>query len=107
MTRDAQRFLIGFSLLVTLLAVLPLAVRNPYYLNILNVVGLNVLVVTGLNLLIGFAGHISLGHAGFFALGAYISGILTGSYGWPVWPTLVLGAGLVAGLAALIGTPTL
>lgn len=107
MSRQGRTFLAALAGLAALLAALPWVVNNPYYLNVLNVVALNVLVVTGLNLLIGYAGHISLGHAAFFGLGAYISGILTGTYGWPPWPTMVLAACLVALVAAVIGAPTL
>jgi branched-chain amino acid transport system permease protein len=94
--------------LVTLaVAATPFWVTNPYYLNVLNVLALNALVVTGLNLLIGYAGQISLGHAAFYGLGAYISSILTGSYGWPPWPTLVFAALAVALVALVLGIPTL
>lgn len=85
----------------------PVWVRNPYYLNVLTIVGLNSLMVVGLNLLIGYAGQISLGHAAFYGLGAYGSGILTATYGWSPWTALLVsmtGCGLVA---YLVGNPTL
>ncbi len=88
-------------------ALIPLAVNNPYYLNVLNVVALNVVVVTGLNLLIGFAGAISLGHAAFFGLGAYASAILSSTYGLSPWLAMPLAAAAVALLALLLGAPTL
>ncbi len=107
MTSQGKKFFLTLAGLAALLALLPLAVTNPYYLNVLNVVALNVLVVTGLNLLIGYAGQISLGHAAFFGLGAYISGILSGSYGWEPWTALVVAALVVALVALVIGLPTL
>ncbi len=107
MSREGKRFLLGFLLLASAVAALPVWIRNPYYLNVLNVVGLHVLIVVGLNLLIGFAGHISLGHAGFFGVGAYLSGILTGTYGWCPWLTMGFAACLTASLALGIGIPTL
>ena len=107
MSASGKRFYAGLLGLAVLLALLPLAVNNPYYLNVLNVMALNVIVVTGLNLLIGYAGHISLGHAAFFGLGAYLSGILTVSYGWDPWPTMLVAAVVVALIATLIGGPTL
>ncbi len=107
MSREGARFLFVFVVLAAAAAVLPLVVANPYYLNVLNVVALNVIIVSGLNLLIGFAGHISLGHAAFFGLGAYLSGILTTSYGWSPWPTMVFAAVVVGMLAMVIGIPTL
>jgi branched-chain amino acid transport system permease protein len=74
---------------------------------VLNISALNILVVIGLNLLMGFAGQISLGHAAFFGLGAYLSGILTTTYGFPIWPTLFLAMALTAAVAFAIGIPTL
>ena len=94
-------------LLALVLALLPVAIRNPYTLNILNLIGLYVIVVLGLNLFTGYAGQISLGHAGFFGLGAYGSAILTASYGFPPWPTMVLVAIAVSLVALIIGIPTL
>ncbi len=105
--RSSRSFFWGLLGLVVALALMPFLVSNPYYLNVLNVLALNALVVTGLNLLIGYAGQISLGHAGFYGLGAYISAILTGSYGWPPWPTLIFAALMVGVIALVIGIPTL
>ncbi len=100
-------FFWGLGGLAAALAVVPLLISDPYYLNVLNVVALNALVVIGLNLLIGYAGQISLGHAGFFGLGAYLSAILSGGHGWPPWLALLAAALLVALVASLIGVPTL
>ncbi len=94
--------------LVGLLALLGgIFIDNEYYLNVLNIVALNVIVVTGLNLLIGFAGQISLGHAGFYGLGAYLAGILSGSYDWPVWVAIIFTALVVGVIALVVGWPTL
>ena len=102
-----RSFFWGLGGLAVAAAVMPLLVTNAYYLNVLNVLALNALVVIGLNLFIGYAGQISLGHAGFYGLGAYISAILTGSYGWPPLPTIIFAAVVVALVAAVIGVPTL
>jgi branched-chain amino acid transport system permease protein len=102
-----RRFFIILGCLALAAALAPLLVTNPYYLNVLNVLALNALVVTGLNLLIGYAGQISLGHAAFYGLGAYISAILTGSYGWDPWTTLLFAALVVAAVALILGIPTL
>lgn len=90
-----------------LLAVIPLLIRNPYKLGLLNLIGLQVIVVLGLNLFIGFAGQISLGHAAFFGLGAYGSALLT-IPGWlDPWSALLVTALGVALLAFLLGWPIL
>jgi branched-chain amino acid transport system permease protein len=104
MGRQNKIYLILFALAVFSL---PFFLRNNYHLMVLNISALNILVVIGLNLLIGFAGQISLGHAAFFGLGAYLSGILTATYGFPIWPTVLLAMALTAGVAFGIGVPTL
>ena len=104
MGRQNKICLLLFALVVFSL---PLFLGNNYHLMVLNLSALNILVVIGLNLLMGFAGQISLGHAAFFGLGAYLSGILTATYGFPVWPMVFLAMALTAGVAFGIGIPTL
>ncbi len=89
------------------LALTPLAMRNPYNLGILNLIGLYVIAVLGLNLFIGYAGQISLGHAAFFGLGAYGSAILTATYHLPPWPAMAVTAAALALVALILGVPTL
>jgi branched-chain amino acid transport system permease protein len=95
------------SLLGILFFSIPLVIKNPYYLNVLNIVGLNVLVVAGLTLLIGYAGQISLGHGGFYAMGAYISALLAINLGWSPWVTTLVAMAATGVTALLIGVPTL
>ena len=98
---------LGLLFLALAIILFPLVISNPYYLNVVNIIGLNTLIVVGLNLLIGYAGQISLGHAAFYGLGAYLSGILTVSYGLSPWVAMIA-AMIVTGLLALIiGIPTL
>ena len=61
-------------------------------LGVLVFVGIHTMLAIGLNLLLGYAGQISLGHAGFFGMGAYLSGILTSTYGWNPWLAMPLAA---------------
>jgi branched-chain amino acid transport system permease protein len=89
------------------IALLPLALPNPYTYEVAILVGLNAIVCIGLNLLIGYAGQISLGHAGFFGLGAYGSAILAARYGWPPSLALLASVALVGLLAWLVGRPIL
>ena len=104
MGKQNKIYLFLFALVVF---ALPFFLRNNYHLMVLNISALNILVVIGLNLLMGFAGQISLGHAAFFGLGAYLSGILTATYGFPVWPTIFLAMAITGGIAFVIGIPTL
>ena len=77
------------SLALFILA-LPLFIKNPYYLNVLAIMGLNAMVAIGLSLFIGYAGQISLGHGAFYGLGAYGSAILAVHYGFPPYLSMIL-----------------
>jgi branched-chain amino acid transport system permease protein len=55
----------------------------------------------------GYAGQISLGHAGFFGIGAYCSGLLNVKLGFPPWIAAVVAIAFTAGVAYIIGIPTL
>lgn len=103
MNRDMIKFLAFAALILSA----PLAFSGGYMMNVLLFVGINTMLAIGLNLLLGYAGQISLGHAGFFGLGAYLSGILTATYGWNPWLAMPLTAAVVGGLAFLIGFPIL
>ncbi|MBP2313557.1 branched-chain amino acid ABC transporter permease [Azospirillum soli] len=99
--------LLSLAALAVVIAVLPLALTNNFYLDIAILAGFNAIVCVGLNLLIGYAGQISLGHAGFFGIGAYASGILVTTYGWPPIAALLVGALFVGVLAFLLAKPIL
>jgi branched-chain amino acid transport system permease protein len=101
--------------LVVLNVVLP-RVTNPYYFQVLMLIGINIVLAVSLNLVNGFTGQFSIGHAGFMAVGAYTSAMFTLKLGaplaasWaylppPVAQGLVLLMALVAGglLAAVAG----
>lgn len=98
---------ISLLLFALMILAIPAALRNNYYLMVLNVAALNVIVVIGINLLIGYAGQISLGHAAFFGLGAYLSAIFTVTLGLPLWPTILLAMAVTGTVAFAIGIPTL
>lgn len=86
---------------ITLLALLlvPLVVRNDYYLHLCIVSAIFVVVALGLNLIVGYVGQLSLAHAAFFALGAYVSALLFVKLKWSMWIGLPAAA-VFTGLAA-------
>ena len=55
---------------------LPLVVRNEYYLQILTQGYVLAISACGLNVIVGLAGQLSLAHAGFFGIGAYAVALL-------------------------------
>jgi len=102
-----NRDLIKFLAFAIMIMAAPLAFNGGYLMNVLVFVGIHTMLAIGLNLLLGYAGQISLGHAGFFGLGAYLSGILTATYGWNPWLAMPLAAAAVGAVAFLIGFPIL
>jgi branched-chain amino acid transport system permease protein len=85
----------------------PFMLTNDYYLSTLTIAFLNAMIVVGLNLLLGFAGQISLGHGAFYGLAAYTTAVVTTTYGLPIPVGLVSGVATAAGVAWIIGIPTL
>lgn len=53
------------------------------------------------DLVLGITGLLSFGHGMFFAFGAYLSGILLKSFGWPLWQVLI-GIGVLGVVQALL-----
>ncbi|MCC6348363.1 MAG: branched-chain amino acid ABC transporter permease [Candidatus Eisenbacteria bacterium] len=123
-----RRALGPVALLIALTALnvwLPRAV-NPYFYQVLILVGINIILSVSLNLVNGFTGQFSIGHAGFMAVGAYTSAMFSLSVGMktvaaltragvPAWGAegamllvaLVLGGLVAAVFGWLVGLPSL
>jgi len=103
-------FLITYSIYILLFgsfAVLPLFLKDAYYLRILIFIGIYIILALSLNLINGYAGLFSIGHAAFYGIGAYSSALLTLRLGVPFIAALPL-SGMIAGFFGfLIGIPTL
>jgi branched-chain amino acid transport system permease protein len=78
-----------------------------HYADIMVFVGIYCLITMGLSLLMGYAGQISIGHAAFYGIGAYVSAILTVRYGLNPWACMFVGMMVSAGVALLVGAPSL
>ncbi len=73
-----------------------------------------IMVLMGVNILMAFSayiimatGQLSLGNAGFMAIGAYCSGYFTVTLGWPLLPSLLVGAGAAGLVGIMLGFPVL
>lgn len=85
----------------------PFFIHSTYYLSILAFTASRLMIVLGLNLLLGQAGQVSLGHAAFVAIGAYGSAVMTTRWHMDPWLAMGISAVLAAGVAGLLGIPTL
>jgi branched-chain amino acid transport system permease protein len=88
---------------------------DPYFYQVLILIGMNMILAVSLNLINGITGQFSLGHAGFLAVGAYTAGIVLKQHGVPAGATgsvaylgMLLASGVAAGAAGLlVGVPCL
>lgn len=87
------------------LAAVPLVVPNPYVLSVIVITLLYAYLALSWNIIGGIAGQLSLGHAAYFGIGAYTSTYLFLAYGISPWLGMLVGAGLSALAAVIIGIP--
>lgn len=80
---------------------------NPYWELIILLCLINIIFAVSLNLILGYNGQFSLGHAAFLAIGAYASGSLTATFGWPLWAGILMAILLSIVAAVIIGYPCL
>ncbi|MDP4302012.1 branched-chain amino acid ABC transporter ATP-binding protein/permease [Leptothrix discophora] len=90
-----------------LLAALPAAFGNPYYLHLVETILIYAIVLFGLDIVVGYTGQVSLGHAGLFGVGAYTAGVLVMHYGAPIWLTLPAAIAVTAVFGAMLALPAL
>lgn len=103
-------WLITHSLYILILGIftlLPLFVKDAYYLRIFIFIGIYIVLALSLNLINGYTGLLSIGHAAFYGIGAYSSALLTLKLGLPFLIALPLSGVIAAVFGYLIGKPTL
>jgi branched-chain amino acid transport system permease protein len=96
----------SFSVIIFIifLFMVPLFLKNNYWLHVLGIVGINVILVSSLHT-IRCTGEISMGTGGFMAIGAYASALLAMKVGLSFWLTMLLGGVLCAAVAVILGYP--
>ena len=92
---------------IGLLALLPLVVRDQYFMNVIVLCGIYALFALSLDLVVGYLGVFSFGHAAFFGLGAYAAGLLQTRYALSFWVTLPASMLLAGALGLLFTVPAL
>ncbi len=78
---------------------------DDYLVTVLSNIGMISFIALSCYLLF-LIGEISFGQQAFFAISAYISGMATAMWGWPLWMGLLLGSSIAAIAAALLGGMT-
>ena len=95
------------SVLLLVVGLLFLISSGPSSYNgyVLQLIAVYLVATLGLNITTGYAGALSLGQGAAFAIGAYVTGVLAGAHGWPMWAALPVSliGGMVVGAA--IGLP--
>jgi branched-chain amino acid transport system permease protein len=89
------------------LALLPLAIRDRYFLSVFIVANLYAAIAASWDLLSGYTGRENFGHALFIGTGAYTAALLNTRLHLPPLLGIAAGGGAVVVLAILVGVPTL
>jgi branched-chain amino acid transport system permease protein len=97
----------GPWLLIAALVLVCILPVPEFWITQLNYIGISSLTVLGLILLTGVGGLTSFGQAAFVGIGAYTSAYLTVNAGLSPWLTLLVGLGLTAACAVVLGWITL
>jgi branched-chain amino acid transport system permease protein len=97
--------ILAFAALLGLLAVVPLSPVLDKYTMLMTFVAVNAMVTLGLCLLMGYTGQVSLGQTAFYGIGAYVSAILSKTYGVNPWLAMLIAAAASGLFAYVIGFP--
>lgn len=102
-----MRRLIWLSVLLAVIIAYPLLFSTPFQQRLGALVLLYAIAASAWNVVGGYAGQVSVGHVVFFGCGAYAAMGAYAHFGWS--PLLGIPIGIVAsaGIAAIIGLPTL
>ena len=103
-----QKHRIWFNLgAIAVLALMPLVVRQSYYMGILCRILLYATLAGSLNAINGYSGQTCIGHAGFFCIGAYCEAILATRLGLSFWMVLPIAGIVTAIFGGVVALPTL
>jgi branched-chain amino acid transport system permease protein len=75
------------------------------YTLLITLIGIHTMLTVGLCLLLGYTGQVSLGQAAFYGTGAYISAVLSNTYGVNPWLAMLIAATATGAFAYVIGYP--
>jgi branched-chain amino acid transport system permease protein len=93
--------------LVIVSVVLPAVLGNPYWTHNFTIVSLFITVAVLQNLLLSDAGQVSFGQGAVFGAGAYMTGIVSGLWGYPFAIGFLSGLGASIAMGLLFAAPAL
>jgi branched-chain amino acid transport system permease protein len=96
---------LALGALLALLAVVPFHPTLDDYTMLMMFIAINTMVTVGLCLLMGYTGQVSLGQTAFYGIGAYVSAILSKTYGVNPWLAMLVAAAATGAFAYVIGFP--
>ena len=91
MVRGAEVVALG------LLAMIPLAINNPFVLGLLTLLAIYGILLIGLDVTVGYLGQVNLAQAAFLGLGAYAGGLVAAKLGMSL-PVALAAAWLIGAL---------
>ena len=93
----------GAVILFGLAALIPIVVRDAYFLDSLVLILLWGALSAAWNVAGGYAGQVSIGHASFFGIGAYAAALMVTRFGRGPWLGMLVGVVLSIGAGFVIG----
>jgi len=88
-----------------ILLLLPLAVKDEYYLHVLIGIMFFAYMASAWNIVCGYTGQLSLGHSALCGIGGYISTLLFINAGITPWIGMLVGGVCATGVGVLVGWP--
>jgi branched-chain amino acid transport system permease protein len=85
---------------------LPLFIKNQYFLHVLIMTEIWVILAVSLNLIMGYAGQVSCAHGAIYGIGAYTSAVLCMRLGFSFWISLPAATFLSMIFGFFIGFPS-
>lgn len=82
-------------------------ITNPYYIQVITMMGVYLIAALGLNLITGVTGQFSFGHAAYMSIGAYTSALLTLNLHFPFLLSLLVGGLMAALFGVILAVPSM
>jgi ABC-type branched-chain amino acid transport system, permease component len=98
---------IAVGIFMVALAVFPLAIQSGLIIRVAVIAALYSIASMGNMVIVGYGGLLTCGHGAFFGLGAYVSAILSTTFGFPFWLCFLLAIVGSAIFGFLISIPCL